>query len=52
MSIHDEHQVPPEPVPADDPVPEKIPSPGDDPVPDHNPVAKPVRRTPAEGVRA
>lgn len=44
MPIYDEHQVPPEPVPADDPIPEKLPSPGDDPVPDHNPVAKPIRR--------
>lgn len=44
MPMSDEHQVPPEPVPADDPVPEKLPAPGDDPVPDHNPVAKPVRR--------
>ncbi|WP_170942351.1 hypothetical protein [Noviherbaspirillum denitrificans] len=45
--MSDEHQVPPEPVPADDPVPEKLPAPGDDPVPDHNPVGKPAKHTPA-----
>jgi len=52
MSIVDEHQVPPEPIPADDPVPEKLPAPGDDPVPDHNPVAQAVPRDPDEGSRA
>lgn len=42
MSILDEHQVPPEPVPDDDPMPDKSPVPDDDPVPDHNPIAKSV----------
>ncbi|WP_420476276.1 hypothetical protein [Noviherbaspirillum sp. ST9] len=51
MLINDEHQVPPEPVPADDPVPEKLPAPGDDPVPDHNPVARLARRKDVDAAR-
>lgn len=38
MSILDDHQVPPEPAPGDDPIPEKNPSPDEEPIPDHNPV--------------
>lgn len=39
MPIVDDHQVPPEPVPADEPTPDRNPTPDEDPVPDHNPVA-------------
>ena len=35
----DDHQVPPEPVPADEPTPDQNPTPDEDPVPDHNPTA-------------
>lgn len=40
MPIADDHQVPPEPVPADEPTPDQSPTPDDAPVPDHNPVGK------------
>jgi hypothetical protein len=39
MPISDDHQVPPDPVPADEPTPDQNPTPDEDPVPDHNPVA-------------
>jgi hypothetical protein len=38
MSILDDHQVPPEPIPDNDPLPDQDPAPDEDPVPDHNPV--------------
>jgi hypothetical protein len=47
MLINDEHQVPPEPVPADEPTPDQTPTPDDDPVPDHNPVADKPKNPPA-----
>jgi len=48
MLILDEHQVPPEPDPGDDPIPDQKPSPDDDPVPDHNPIARARVRPPAQ----
>jgi hypothetical protein len=38
MSILDDHQVPPEPIPDNAPLPDQDPAPDEDPVPDHNPV--------------
>lgn len=40
MPLVDDHQVPPEPVPADEPTPDQSPTPDDTPVPDHNPTGK------------
>lgn len=44
MWTFDEHQVPPEPDPGDDPVPDQKPTPDDDPVPDHNPISRSLPR--------
>lgn len=42
MIAVDDHQVPRELPPGDDPLPDQQPSPDDDPVPDHNPVTDPA----------
>lgn len=44
MSVLDEHQVPPESPPDNDPLPDQTPVPDKDPVPDHNPVGKPGKQ--------
>ncbi|HEY4542859.1 MAG TPA: hypothetical protein VIG66_10865 [Noviherbaspirillum sp.] len=44
MSAVEAHQVPPIPVPEDDPLPDKNPVPDDDPVPDQLPVLPPPLR--------
>jgi hypothetical protein len=46
MNAADEHQVPREPPPGDDPTPDQQPSPDDDPIPDHNPVTATPPRPP------
>lgn len=46
MTVIFDHQVPREPAPGDDPIPDQQPSPDDDPVPDHNPVTHSHKRPP------
>jgi len=44
MSLLDDHQVPPDPVPGDVPTPDQSPTPDQNPVPDHNPVSAPGKK--------